>query len=304
MKCPSCGQENRPGATFCSGCGALLTSDWEEASPFDLCDEPASDDSYAQIDSGTASRPILEERPTIRLVPPDEPEAIPDDTAVADERAAVAPGTMVGNRFEVVDTLEETPELRRYRARDWCRCPACGYDDNAKGDTYCLNCGATLQEPVWADLVEIVRRPPPAHEVALAERGRDYYVTYVAADASGESVDAGTVVAHRREIRWGSATDTGLQREHNEDYAACWEYRQSAGTTLGLFVVADGLGGQDSGEVASRMATETVWEVVRERVWTPALSDKPLTPEGTLDALKTAVQEANRQVYDLSLIHI
>lgn len=52
-------------------------------------------------------------------------------------------------------------------------------------------------------------------------------------------------------IEFGHATHAGLRREHNED--TYW-----ADADLGLFLVADGLGGHEHGEIASAMARDTV----------------------------------------------
>lgn len=58
---------------------------------------------------------------------------------------------------------------------------------------------------------------------------------------------------------WYGITDTGWVRDHNEDNFAVLEF---AGKVL--FTVADGMGGHDAGEVASRIAIETVCKVVQE----------------------------------------
>ena len=57
-------------------------------------------------------------------------------------------------------------------------------------------------------------------------------------------------------IRAYGGTDVGLQRDHNEDSYFCDE-------ELGIFAVADGVGGHSAGEVASKMAVETVAERAR-----------------------------------------
>lgn len=54
-------------------------------------------------------------------------------------------------------------------------------------------------------------------------------------------------------IRYAAKTDVGMKRNHNEDYFALIEDEQ-------LFLVADGMGGHAMGEVASKMAADTIQE--------------------------------------------
>jgi protein phosphatase len=54
-------------------------------------------------------------------------------------------------------------------------------------------------------------------------------------------------------ISYAAKTDVGMKRTHNEDYFSLVEDEQ-------LFIVADGMGGHASGEVASKMAAEVISE--------------------------------------------
>ncbi len=95
-------------------------------------------------------------------------------------------------------------------------------------------------------------------------------------------------------------TDVGLQRDHNEDFFSIWtqinKLETSFGRTFqtkGLYILCDGMGGHDSGEVASQLATETLKEFF-ETNWENQLPSSETIREGVLLANK-AIFEINQK---------
>jgi len=81
-----------------------------------------------------------------------------------------------------------------------------------------------------------------------------------------------------------SLSDKGCVRANNEDYCFIDAER-------GLYVLADGMGGAKAGEHASRIAVETVAEIIR------------LSPQRDSEVLIRATEEANRRVLDAAHNH-
>jgi protein phosphatase len=87
--------------------------------------------------------------------------------------------------------------------------------------------------------------------------------------------------AHMRAIAAG-VTDVGRERDHNEDrFILLPEFE--------VFVVADGMGGHQCGEVASRMATSTIANYFR--------ADRGDNEVALSDVLRLALMEANSRIH-------
>ncbi|HWS83300.1 MAG TPA: protein phosphatase 2C domain-containing protein, partial [Ktedonobacteraceae bacterium] len=67
-------------------------------------------------------------------------------------------------------------------------------------------------------------------------------------------------------------TDVGKQREQNEDYVYK-RVESSEDGDQGLFIVADGMGGYQAGEVASRLTVTTISKIL-DSIFQP-LSEQP-----------------------------
>jgi protein phosphatase len=96
---------------------------------------------------------------------------------------------------------------------------------------------------------------------------------------------------YRNKFRFRGVTDSGKVRAHNED---------TFGTdpNIGLMVLADGMGGYNSGEVASGIAVRTIMNMVKESVEREnlLLADERSGLSRPAILLRNAIQRANQLI--------
>ena len=88
-------------------------------------------------------------------------------------------------------------------------------------------------------------------------------------------------------------SDVGRRRESNED-----EFLVAP--DIGLYAVADGMGGHAAGEIASRMAIETLASSLRARCVT---GEEPEDLRKAAEGLREAVADANRRICESIVVH-
>jgi len=101
------------------------------------------------------------------------------------------------------------------------------------------------------------------------------------------------------QIDSAALTDRGQQRQINEDYI----FHQSAQTPqqepVGLFMVCDGLGGHQAGEIASRLAVETVTTELSDLFSAHGSTDHQATRPSALtlnESIERAIIKANAEI--------
>ena len=106
-------------------------------------------------------------------------------------------------------------------------------------------------------------------------------------------------MALHENVRFFAATDVGRVREHNEDNFLI-------DRRIGLFVVADGMGGHAAGEIASALAVRTIHEEVKKQralieayeAGASGTSAATVSAREILTVIEHAVQRASARIHE------
>ena len=212
-----------------------------------------------------------------------------------------AMGTVIADRYVLVEVLDVQDEEILYLAHDLRQCWQCGFEEVVPSEAFCARCGAALDRRPEARLLEVQgtqAKPSGGEAVAaqLSHEGRTFLLL------AGEKPEppAQPASPHIRLVV-GQRSDPGQVRDLDEDsllaltLAPTFQSRTSP--VLGLFAVADGMGGHEGGEVASKMALQVVVDQVVRTVVLPQLAGELMLEENVVVRLRQATLAANDAVF-------
>lgn len=239
--------------------------------------------------------------------PQAEQAAIPASTVSTDAFPTLAVGALLAGRYEVSQVLSEQEQEHVYQVIDhqgFHRCWSCGSEHNVEGDDFCIECGASLSGvPYMLHEYSAQQNTEDAPVLqgnivdTFVDQGRTYAVAQVQAEQSA--------FANGVYLQAAVASDAGNVRrsDPNEDSALVLQLQrvhESMSAPLGVYIVADGMGGHDYGQVASRVAINVIAETLTKALLLDPLSAerngeavKPLDEDTLVALLHGAVADAN-----------
>jgi len=210
------------------------------------------------------------------------------------------PGAVIDGRYRVVEVVAIDEGDVLYSARDLQRCPQCGFDENSPDQAFCTGCGAAMDQKPLVSVLQgsVDRDQPPEVEVLdhVVEQQRAYWVW----QEPGKQTDVLGGSEEPMRIAIGQRSHPGRTRELDEDslFTLTMSYTyESTERASALFIVADGMGGHEAGELASCIAIRTLADVVLRDVFARELAGDALDEDAILETLEHAVQAANEQVF-------
>jgi serine/threonine protein phosphatase PrpC len=267
IRCPECGNENRSEARFCRFCGKPLSQDATLVPSADHREEQAT---------------------RLDMAPLPTAEHLPD-------------GFLIQARYRIRRKLEPTEADFRYEADDLLACRNCQAVQTNTDTDFCEACGAELAEK---SLVIVLARLQTEEDLeggqdgeAFTEQGIIFQIERQPASPEPPRPEV------YRHLFCGFQSHSGKIRDSNEDSLLVLQLAgmcdEHCALQLGIFAIADGVGGAASGEVASQAAVRCLASGAVQRIFGPELAGTPAPVEDLPQILKELVLAANQSILDL-----
>lgn len=268
----------------------------------------ATSESTAQTPKNVDEQPgpeVTEEEPAEQAAPGNDK---PGDQQEANSAFPVLEiGANLIGRYEILQVLDANEQEHIYQVVDhqgYQRCWNCGSEQNAEGNEFCDDCGAELLNVTYI----MHEYPPTANQDSeshvlmgqivntFMDQGRTYLIEQPQVAQPSFPNGVHLLVA--------TDSDAGMLRrgDPNEDSTLVIQMQrihESLASPLGVFIVADGMGGHDDGQGASRMTINVIAErITRELLLEPLRKEKEgeqsnFNEDDLIDLLKGAIQDAN-----------
>ncbi len=219
----------------------------------------------------------------------------------------LAVGATLAGRYEVTQIASESAQEHVYQVVDhqgYQHCWNCNSEQNSAGDDFCIECGASLLDVPYI-MHEYSQQQStgdaPVLQGAIANtfvnQGRTYAIEQIQAEQS--AFPNGVL------LQAATASDAGNVRrsDPNEDSTLLLQFQrihESLSAPVGVYIVADGMGGHDYGQVASRVAINIIAErMTRELLLEPLTAEKngeaprPFDEDALVTLLHSSVEDAN-----------
>jgi len=283
------------------------TSVTEEEAPATAAPVPA--EQTGATDSLQAPAPEAPAEPVVPVSDAEpEAEAVPDlDPFWREDVVPLQPapaGTVIDGRYALGEVLDVQSDRILYQARDLQRCWQCGFDGNATSEAFCVRCGAALERKPEVRILELRDAKADAAAVSggegiVASLVHDGHTFLVLAEPEPPQQPATPPGAVR--LVAGQRSIPGQVRDLNEDSLLILTlspvFQSQTGPAISLFAVADGMGGHEGGEVASKLALQTLAEGIVSSIALPSQAGEAIPDDGILASLQQAVTAANDAVY-------
>lgn len=137
------------------------------------------------------------------------------------------------------------------------------------------------------------------------ERLKYYTISAPIRKKSGTVTSKLTETQNGTKILIGKGSDRGILRRLNEDSVAIYEYTsifESVHNPIGLCIVADGMGGHKNGEVASRIAIQTISERINKALFAAGFKENGFCTDDTelKKIMENAIFEASDKIHTIA----